>query len=334
MREQSRSKIRAGIRAFACLVIVLGIAGCSSGSRHTPKSGLQIVYTVPPRGMEGAYYSHTFAAAGGTQPYTWSVTGGSLPTGLNLARATGDVTGLPTAAGTFTFTLRVTDSSTSPATAAGLFSIEILPPGGPLQITTSSLPDGSEGQSYGAFLTAIGGTIPYTWDVTAGSLPHGLQITDPVRGEISGTPSAAGTYFFSVRLRDSSAPAPQSDGTDLAIWVSPAAPSPPLPAQIPIQPQGDRTYSKTVSAGQPFTVTAEENPSTGYTWELDAVDPAYLDVIDNRYQSSGGGTGSGGLRIIDLRALQAGSTRMVMTYKQPWMAVYYVRVTIEVEITP
>ncbi|RKY14349.1 MAG: hypothetical protein DRP82_04210, partial [Planctomycetota bacterium] len=77
----------------------------------------------------------------------------------------------------------------------------------PLAITTTSLPDATEGVSYSATIEAAGGTTPYTWAVSG--LPSGLswsQVGDTV--EISGTPDSgtAGTYSVDVTVTDSSSP--------------------------------------------------------------------------------------------------------------------------------
>ena len=61
-------------------------------------------------GVVGAAYSETISAQGGTTPYTFAVFSGALPAGTTLAPSTGIISGTPTTAGTFTFSIKVTDS--------------------------------------------------------------------------------------------------------------------------------------------------------------------------------------------------------------------------------
>jgi hypothetical protein len=70
----------------------------------------------------------------------------------------------------------------------------------PLVITTQSLPAATVGVPYSATLTATGGIPPYTWTVISGSLPPGLSLSSA--GVISGTPTTAGTYNFTVQVID------------------------------------------------------------------------------------------------------------------------------------
>jgi hypothetical protein len=83
-----------------------------------------------------------------------------------------------------------------------------------LAITTSILPPGTTGSSYSTALTAAGGTGPYTWSATG--VPAGLSINEST-GEISGTPTAAGTSTVTVTVRDS---AGNSDSVVLSLTVS------------------------------------------------------------------------------------------------------------------
>lgn len=96
-------------------------------------------------------------------------------------------------------------STTPPSTSCGL--------------TTASLPSGTVGSAYSAGLTASGGTLPYTWSVTSGTLPAGLTLTS-ASGVISGTPTTAQTYNFTVQANDSAA---HVCSKALAIMVSSAA---------------------------------------------------------------------------------------------------------------
>lgn len=73
-----------------------------------------------------------------------------------------------------------------------------------LAVTTSSLPGGVVGSAYSATLAATGGASPYTWSVTAGTLPAGLSLSAST-GTISGTPTVSGTSNFTVQVRDAAA---------------------------------------------------------------------------------------------------------------------------------
>jgi hypothetical protein len=75
-----------------------------------------------------------------------------------------------------------------------------------LAITTSSLPPATGGHSYSTTLAATGGVPPYSWSVTGGNLPPGLNL-DSSTGVISGTPDQTGPYGFSVTVTDSENPA-------------------------------------------------------------------------------------------------------------------------------
>ncbi|HTU32308.1 MAG TPA: putative Ig domain-containing protein [Candidatus Acidoferrum sp.] len=152
-------------------------------------------------GTVGTAYSTTLQATGGTTPYSWSVSSGSLPAGLSLNTSSGAITGTPTTSGTSTFTVKVTDAANNTATK----SLSIAVADVPLTITTTSLPNGSTNTAYSAFLYAGGGTTPYTWTVSSGSLPTGLSMT--TGGDITGTPTAAGAFTFTAKVTDSSSPA-------------------------------------------------------------------------------------------------------------------------------
>ena len=158
-----------------------------------------------PAGTVGIAYSQTFAAAGGTVPYTnWAVAVGTLPANLLLNAATGALTGTPTTAGTSNFTIQVTDSAAVPVTATKAFSLTIN--AAALTITTASpLPAGTVGIAYSQTFAAAGGTVPYTnWAVAVGTLPANLLL-NAATGALTGTPTTAGTSNFTIQVTDSAA---------------------------------------------------------------------------------------------------------------------------------
>jgi hypothetical protein len=146
----------------------------------------------------GAPYSQVLSAAGGTAPFTWSVSAGALPTGLSLNPTTGAISGSPTAVGQFTVTVKVADSASNSATK--VFTLVVAPAP---SVATTTLPKGTQNASYSQVLAVAGGTAPFSWSVTAGALPAGIAL-DPTTGALSGSPSAAGSATFTVQVKDSS----------------------------------------------------------------------------------------------------------------------------------
>ena len=91
-----------------------------------------------------------------------------------------------------------------------------------LQITTTSLPNGSPSVFYSATLAATGGIPPYSWTIAQGSLPSGITL-NATSGMISGTPTATGTSSFTVQASDSETPAATAT-TSLSIVITPPPP--------------------------------------------------------------------------------------------------------------
>ena len=167
----------------------------------SPPPALSISTTSLAPGTVDAVYAGAVATQGGVAPLAWSVTLGALPPGLVLNPANGKITGIPTTAGTFSFTVQVKDSALPTSqTATQALSIAIATPA-PLSITTSSLPAGVTATGYSGTLQATGGVLPYTWSITNGQLPAGLSIN--TSGTITGTPVLAGSSTFTVQVADS-----------------------------------------------------------------------------------------------------------------------------------
>ncbi len=156
-----------------------------------------------PNGTVAVAYSQTITASGGVAPYSFAVTAGALPAGLTLSPG-GLLSGTPTAGGSFNFTVTATDSSPFPGPFAGsrAYTLVIAPP--TISLPATPLAGGTLGAAYSAAIApASGGTAPYAYAVTAGALPGGL-ILNAATGAITGTPSALGTFNFSITATDSS----------------------------------------------------------------------------------------------------------------------------------
>ncbi|HEX4074491.1 MAG TPA: putative Ig domain-containing protein, partial [Candidatus Acidoferrales bacterium] len=173
-----------------------------------PPTPLNITTTSLPQGFTNVAYTASLNATGGVHPLTWSASGGNaVAPGLTLNPTTGQITGVPTTTGPFSFHVSVKDSSlpNPPAQTAGPSTVSITivtPP--PLSITTSSLPAGTVATGYSTSLQATGGHAPYTWTLTQGQLPSGLALTTAnSTGTILGIPVLAGTSTFTVQVTDS-----------------------------------------------------------------------------------------------------------------------------------
>ena len=160
-------------------------------------SAPSITTTSLPSDRTGTRYAATLEAAG-TQPITWSIIAGSLPSGLELDGASGGISGTPSSSGNFAFTVNASNVAGSASRDLTITITRVDPSPSPspssLTITTSSLPSGRLGTRYSASLSASSSVS--SWAVSSGSLPDGLELDSS--GVITGLPSKVGRFTFTV----------------------------------------------------------------------------------------------------------------------------------------
>lgn len=142
-----------------------------------------------------ASYSNGLSTVNGTGPYTWSITSGSLPSGLSLNTTTGVISGTPTASGNFSITLHVSDSASHTFDNNQILIVNIAP------TLIGTLSNGDIHIEYDDQLGVSDGTGPYVFSISVGMLPTGL-IIDSATGLISGTPTVLGSFSFTVLVVD------------------------------------------------------------------------------------------------------------------------------------
>jgi Putative Ig domain len=173
-------------------------------------AGLTI--TSPPNATVETPYSGSIGVSGGTGPYSCTIIAGTLPAGLTATNCL--ITGTPTTAGTANLTVRATDSSSPVVTTTGPVTLTVSPIS--TLSLTGSLPNAILGVPYTQTLTATGGITPYTYQISAGSLPAGLSLS--TGGVISGTPTAPGASSFTVKVTDTET-TPQTASLPLVFLV-------------------------------------------------------------------------------------------------------------------
>ena len=241
--------------SYSFTVTVTDATATANGGPYTASRGYMLTVAAAtvafgqaslPAGVSGATYSETLSATGGTAPYAYAVTAGALPAGVTLS-SSGTLSGTPTQSGSFVFSVTATDSSTGsgPYSATRSYTLSIAAP--TLTLAPAALTNATVGSAYSASLTASGGTAPYSYAVTVGTLPTGVTLG--TNGTLRGTPTAGGSYSFTVTVTDATATAnggPYTIARNYTLTVATATVAL-APTNVPAGASGT-AYSQTLSA--------------------------------------------------------------------------------------
>ena len=269
-----RAGVSTRLLGTAILIALHFAVGCASPGNSEAQLAVATLSGGLPTGSVsvggGSYPATALKASGGTPPYLWAVTSGSsLPAGLTLSSG-GTISGSPTKAGAFNFSVTVTDSAAPTHTAAGSLTITINPQLAVNASGTTLADTGVVGSAFpspsspAASLMVKGGSGTLaTCAISSGVLPTGLSPAI-VSGDCDITGSilssvTAGTFTFTVKVTDSQGDSVTSGTITLTVnaGVQIATPTLPLP-------------NGAAGANYPTTetFTASGGSGTGYKWTL------------------------------------------------------------------
>ena len=267
-----------------------------AGDFGTAMSALPVPDIVPltlSDGAIGAPYSAGFNALAFTVNSPTLSVSGVLPPGVVFSSVggSGQLSGTPTVAGTFTFTA---SASGGGLTASRIYSITILssPP-----MSIGGVPSGTVGLPYSQQVPVYNATPPVTFTITSGVLTPGLTLSPS--GLLSGTPTKAGSYGVDVALKDSTG---KNGSGNLSVVFVP----PPLSVSPATIPSG--------AVGQPYSVTFSASGGVGnYRYNLVLQGVPGLSLDSNTGILSGTPT-SGGVYNIRIDASDPSSATGSQTY--------------------
>lgn len=147
-------------------------------------------------GCVGQSYSSTIVVTGGSG-FVFTITNGSLPPGITMSSSGGTVlfSGTPTTPGNYSFTLKVTNSRGNSVSKTVTISV--------IGFTNANPPTFVTSTPYSFQFTGSGGSLPYVFSISSGTLPAGLTMDSA--GLVSGTPTGSGTSTFTVQIADAAA---------------------------------------------------------------------------------------------------------------------------------
>jgi large repetitive protein len=303
------------MKRFALICTLAALAAAFSA---TPGSGASFDDSSPcpaqgpllvcPTMVVGTPVHLQLLAHDGCDIYRWEIVNGGLPAGLSMS-SSGLVSGTPTAGATtqpWVWVHDLTAAEGGPSWCGGdnhserqfVFTVSggggpapsPVPPPAPgqpaLQITTGSLPKATTGTSYSTTLAASGASSG-TWTISSGSLPAGVSLGS--NGVLSGTPSAAGSYTFTVRVASGGASTSKQLQLVVAEKLAAAAPA-----------------EQTWEVGRPLNISIDAKGGTpGYSWKLSGTLPMHTGFVGDK--------GNGSTSFLQGVPAEAGSFPLVLT---------------------
>lgn len=213
-------------------------------------SGLTFSASLP-AGTVGVSYSGKFIAAGGTSPYTYSITDGSLPAGLSLNSATGAVTGTPSVAINKYFWVRVSDTTSASAKLRAHLTINPAV-GSTVSVSVSPLSasvTSGHTQQFSATVKGASNTA-VSWSTSAGSISSSGLFTAPSVSASTSVTIRATSAADSTK--SATATVTVSSATSVSVAVSPTS------------------TTMTSGGGQQFVASVQGTSNTGVTWATSA----------------------------------------------------------------
>jgi len=237
-----------GLRLLFGILLMPALLTCTSAQA----SKITVAPNVLPAGSVSVPYSATFSLRGGTAPYQLAFIRGTIPPGLYLNTTTKTVAGTPSAAGSFSFQLKATDS---PNADHGELTLYITVNGGSttgiivaVSPTTASVPSAGK-QQFSATVSNTSNTA-VTWSATGGTISTSGLFT---------APSVTTTSTETVTATSVADPTKHSQST---VTVTP-----PVAVRVAVSP----TSSSLISAGsQQFTATVTNTSNTAVSWSATA----------------------------------------------------------------
>ncbi|WP_291774237.1 autotransporter domain-containing protein [Luteibacter sp.] len=223
------------------------------------------VLTVTPSTLPAMAYGQAITAVqmqttGGTAPYHYTFTG-TPPTGLSISDG-GIISGTPSKAGSFSFSVHVIDAGNNAVDKA--YTVAVAFP--TVSLTPATLPAATQGRPYSVTLIGSGGTPSYAYSLASGPLPVGISF-NPATGVLSGTPTgAAQNYPVSFTVTDSTPSVDGSHATATQGYTLQVVAPPTIAVNPPTLPNATHgtAYSQTLSASggtAPYTFSATALPA-------------------------------------------------------------------------